>query len=1035
MKLKLFIDRPILACSISLLILMLGIISLVNLPMEQYPDIAPPTIQVSATYTGASAETVLKSVIVPLEEEINGVENMLYMTSTATNTGTATINVYFKQGTNPDMAAVNVQNRVSKAEASLPAEVTKIGVSAEKRQNSQLKIMTLYDPTDTYDTKFLSNYLSINVVPQIQRITGVGEVSVMGNDYAMRIWLKPDVMAQYGLVPADVISVLDEQNIESSTGTLGQDSDNTFQYTLKYRGRYETETEYGDLVVVSTADGNVLRLKDVADIEFGTESYSFHSELSEHPGVSFMVMQTAGSNANEIIENIEALVDEIRPTLPAGLVIDDVMNTKDFLDASIANVVKTLFEAILLVLIVVYVFLQSFRATFIPMVAIIVSLVGTFAFLYVAGFSINLLTLFALVLVIGTVVDDAIVVVEAVQAKFDEGITSPYKATVEAMGGITAAIITTTLVFMAVFIPVSFMGGTTGTFYTQFGLTMAVAVGISALNALTLSPALCVLIMTPHATGEEGGKLSFSSRFHMAFDAAFGRMVTKYKTAVKYTFRRKWMIGVSLVAAVVALAVLLKTTKTGLIPDEDIGVVFVSVTAAPGSSLAQTKHIMDEVEGCIKEIPQIRIFSKIVGYNLMGGAQSSSAGTFIINLKHWDEREGSENSKDAVIKQVFARTAGIKNAQVFAFSPPMIMGYGVSNGLEIYVQDRKGGDINTLFDHTQNFVAALNERPEIQSALTTYDTRFPQYLVEVDAAQCKRRNVSPSDVLSALSCYVGGNYASNINRFSKIYRVMVQAGREARLDNESLNNMFVRTSDGEMAPISQFLTLTKTYGPESLARFNLFSSISVNASAAEGYSSGDAIQAVKEVAAQTLPSGYGYELSGISREEASTGASIVVIFAIIIIFIYIILCSLYESLFIPLAVMLSVPFGLAGSFLFAKMFGIENNVYMQTGLIMLIGLLSKTAILLTEYASARRKQGMSIAQAALSAAGVRLRPILMTALTMIIGLLPLVFATGAGANGNISLGVSRWAVCLSGHSPYYLPFRCSSSCSRSSRSG
>lgn len=590
MKLKLFIDRPILACSISLLILMLGIISLVNLPMEQYPDIAPPTIQVSATYTGASAETVLKSVIVPLEEEINGVENMLYMTSTATNTGTATINVYFKQGTNPDMAAVNVQNRVSKAEASLPAEVTKIGVSAEKRQNSQLKIMTLYDPTDTYDTKFLSNYLSINVVPQIQRITGVGEVSVMGNDYAMRIWLKPDVMAQYGLVPADVISVLDEQNIESSTGTLGQDSDNTFQYTLKYRGRYETETEYGDLVVVSTADGNVLRLKDVADIEFGTESYSFHSELSEHPGVSFMVMQTAGSNANEIIENIEALVDEIRPTLPAGLVIDDVMNTKDFLDASIANVVKTLFEAILLVLIVVYVFLQSFRATFIPMVAIIVSLVGTFAFLYVAGFSINLLTLFALVLVIGTVVDDAIVVVEAVQAKFDEGITSPYKATVEAMGGITAAIITTTLVFMAVFIPVSFMGGTTGTFYTQFGLTMAVAVGISALNALTLSPALCVLIMTPHATGEEGGKLSFSSRFHMAFDAAFGRMVTKYKTAVKYTFRRKWMIGVSLVAAVVALAVLLKTTKTGLIPDEDIGVVFVSVTAAPGSSLAQTKR-------------------------------------------------------------------------------------------------------------------------------------------------------------------------------------------------------------------------------------------------------------------------------------------------------------------------------------------------------------------------------------------------------------------------------------------------------------
>lgn len=1005
MKPKLFIDRPILAGCISVLILMLGIIGLTNLPMEQYPDIAPPTVQVSATYTGASAETVQKSVIVPLEESINGVENMMYMTSSATNTGSATINVYFKQGTDPDMATVNVQNRVTKVQGSLPSEVTKIGVTAQKRQSSQLKIMSLYSPDGSYDQNFLSNYLKINIVPRVQRVSGVGEVMVMGNDYAMRIWLKPDVMAQYGLVPSDIITVLGEQNVESPTGTLGEDSENTFQYTLKYRGRYETSEEYGDLVIRALSNGNVLRLKEVADIELGAVSYNFSSEVSGHPGATFMTMQTAGSNANEIITEIDKLAEEIKADLPEGMVLSDMMSTKDFLDASISNVMQTLLEAILLVIIVVYVFLQSIRSTFIPMIAIIVSLVGTFAFLYVAGFSINLLTLFALVLVIGTVVDDAIVVVEAVQAKFDEGYKSPYLATVDAMGGITAAIITTTLVFMAVFIPVSFMGGTTGTFYTQFGLTMAVAVAISAINALTLSPALCALIMTPHMEAQEGEKLSFSSRFHIAFDTAFGRVLGKYKRAVQYFFRRKWMVGVALVIAVVTLFILLKTTKTGLIPDEDTGTVFVSVTASPGSTLAETKVILDEVENRLEAIPQIQLFAKVGGYNLMGGGQSSAGGTFIVRLKPWSERKGKENSKDAVIGQIFGRTADIKNAQVYAFAPPMIMGYGASNGLEIYVQDRKGEDIATLFEHTRAFIQGLNERPEIQSALTTFDTRFPQYLVEVDAARCKRADISPSDVLDVISCYVGGNYASNINRFSKIYRVMIQARPEDRLDTEALNNMFVRTSNGDMAPVGQFVTLTKTYGPEILSRFNLFNAISVNASAATGYSSGDAINAVAEVAKETLPSGYGYELGGISREEASSGTSIVIIFVICILFIYIILCSLYESLFIPLAVMLSIPFGLAGSFVFANIFGIENNVYMQTGLIMLIGLLAKTAILLTEYASERRRAGMSIAAAALSAATVRLRPILMTALTMIIGLLPLVVATGAGANGNISLGV------------------------------
>ena len=1005
MKPKLFIDRPILAACISALILMLGIIGLVNLPMEQYPDIAPPTVQVSATYTGASAATVQKAVIVPLEEEINGVENMMYMTSSATNTGSGSINVYFKQGTDPDMAAVNVQNRVTKAQGTLPSEVTKIGVTAQKRQNSQLQLMSLYCTNGDYDEKFLANYLKINVVPRIQRISGVGEVMVMGNDYAMRIWLKPDVMAQYGLVPSDIITVLGEQNIEASTGTLGEDSENTFQYTLKYRGRYETGEEFGEMVIRTTEGGNTLRLKDVADIELGTTSYNFSGGVSGYPGATFMVMQTADSNANEIIEEINGVVDEIRADLPEGLVLENMMSVKSFLDASIKNVIKTLIEAIILVIIVVYVFLQSVRSTFIPLVGIFVSLVGTFAFLYVAGFSINLLTLFALVLVIGTVVDDSIVVVEAVQAKFDEGYKSPYEATVDAMGGITAAIITTTLVFMAVFIPVSFMGGTTGTFYTQFGLTMAVAVGISAVNALTLSPALCALIMTPHMQAEEGKKLSFSSRFHIAFDTAFGRMVNKYKTAVKYFFRRKWMVGVALAAACVLLFVLIRTTKTGLIPDEDTGTVFVSITTAPGSTLAETKSILEEVEKRINDIPQIDLYARVGGYNMMGGGQSSAGGTFIVRLKDWDERKGKADSKDAVIGQVMARTADIKNAQIFAFAPPMIMGYGMTNGLEIYVQDQKGGDIETLFSYTKDFIAALNARPEIQSAVTTFDTRFPQYLVEVDAARCKRAGISPSDVLDVLSCYVGGNYASNVNRFSKIYRVMVQARPEYRLDTESLNNMYVRASSGDMAPVGQFVTLTKTYGPEILSRFNLFSTISVNASAATGYSSGDAIRAVQEVARETLPAGYGFEFGGTSREEASSGTSIMVIFIICIIFVYIILCSLYESLFIPLAVMLSIPFGLAGSFLFAKIFGVENNIYMQTGLIMLIGLLAKTAILLTEYASERRRHGMGIAQAALSAAAVRLRPILMTALTMIIGLLPLVVATGAGANGNISLGV------------------------------
>ena len=1003
MRLRTFIDRPILSCVISVLILLVGIISLVNLPMEQYPDIAPPTISVSASYTGANAETVQKSVVVPLEEAINGVENMLYMTSTSTNTGSGSIMVYFNQGTDPDMATVNVKNRVAEAEGLLPAEVTKVGVTVQKRQNSMLKILALYSPDDSYDRNFINNYFSINIEPRLSRIKGVGNVMIMGDEYAMRIWMNPAKMAQYKLVPDDVINILADQNVEAATGTLGEDSENTFQYTLKYRGRYQTPEEFENLVVKSLSSGEVLRLKDIAEVELGAQSYGYTSAVGKHPGSTCMISQTSGSNANEIIKEIDQLTAEIAKELPKGLVLEDLMSTKDFLDASIHEVVKTLIEAILLVILVVYVFLQSVRSTIIPSISIIVSLVGTFAFIYLMGFSLNLITLFALVLVIGTVVDDAIVVVEAVQAKFDEGYRSPYKATTTAMDGISAAIVTTSLVFMAVFIPTSFMGGTSGTFYTQFGLTMAVAVGISAVNALTLSPALCTLLMTPHIDTSNGQKLSFSSRFHKAFETSFNRILFKYKGGVKFFFKRKWMAWSGLAIAVVLLVFFMNTTKTGLIPDEDMGTIFVNVTTPPGSSLAQTKKTMDKIAESIEDIPQLKQFSNVTGYSMLGG-QAPSGGMLIIKLKNWKERPEKSDEISAVINQIYAQTSHIKSGKIYAFAQPTIMGYGMGSGFELYVQDRAGGDIATLQEHANKFIAGLNQRPEISMAYTSFDTKFPQYMVEVDAVKCQRANVSASDVLSVLSGFIGGNYSSNFNRFSKLYRVMVQAKADYRLDKDALNNMFVRTGDGEMAPVGQFITLTKVYGAETLNRFNLYSSIAVNGMPADGYSTGDAINAIAEVAKQTLPVGYGYEFAGMTREEAETNNTVIV-FAICIIFVYLILCALYESLFIPLAVMLSVPFGLMGSFLFAKLFGLENNIYMQVGLIMLIGLLAKTAILLTEYASTRRKQGMSIAAAAMSAAGVRLRPILMTVLTMVFGMLPLVFASGAGANGNISLGL------------------------------
>lgn len=1003
MKIRTFIDRPILASVISVLILLLGIIGLTQLPIEQFPEIAPPTVSVSATYTGANAETVQKSVIVPLEEAINGVENMMYMTSTASNSGSARITIYFRQGTDPDMATVNVQNRIATAQGLLPAEVTKSGINVRKRQTSNIKQLAAYSPDDSFDRLFLTNYMKINIEPRLSRIAGVGDVSVFGDDYAMRIWLDPNKMKKYGLMPNDISTVLDEQNLEAPTGTLGAESDNTFQYVLKYRGRYEQEVDYENLVIKSLPNGEILRLKDVATIELGARGYNYIGEVNGHPGCNIMIAQTSGSNANEIIEEIDHTIAEISKTLPKGIKIVDLMSTKDFLDASIKSVIKTLIEAILLVVLVVYIFLQNMRSTFIPALSIIVSLIGTFAFLSIVGFSMNMLTLFALVLVIGTVVDDAIVVVEAVQAKFDEGYKSSYLATIDAMDGITSALVTTTFVFMAVFIPVSFIGGTTGTFYTQFGLTMAAAVAISLLNALTLSPALCALIMTPHQT-EGGNKMSFSSRFHVAFDTAFHRLVMKYKVAVLFMLKRKWLAASLLVVACAGLVILMTTTKTGLVPKEDMGTVFVDVRTSPGNSLQETKVIMDEVDSCIRSIPQIKYYSNVTGNSQLSG-QGACNGMFTIRLKDWDERTQKEDAIDEIIDEIHRRTAAISSADIMAFTRPMIPGYGVSSGFEIYVQDQKGGTTADLLKYTRQLIDALNKRPEIARATTSFDTKFPQYLVEVDAAVCKRNGVSPSDVLNTLSGYIGGSYASNMNRFSKLYRVMVQASPEFRLDTKALHNIYVQNSSGEMTPINQYLKLTRIYGSEILTRFNLFSAIQVNGTPATGYSSGQAIQAVKEVAAQILPTGYGYEFGGMSREESSTGNTTTLVFVICVVFIYLILCALYESLFVPMAVILSVPFGLAGSFLFAKMFGLENNIYLQTGLIMLIGLLSKTAILLTEYASERRHHGMSIIQAAISAAQVRLRPILMTSLTMIFGMLPMMFSTGVGANGNISIGV------------------------------
>ncbi len=1003
MKLDRFINRPVLSTVISIVVVILGILGLVSLPVSQYPDIAPPTIRVTTTYTGANAQTILNSVIAPLEEQINGVEDMMYMSSTATNTGEASIEVYFKQGTDPDMAAVNVQNRVAKAQGFLPAEVTQVGVITQKRQSSMLLGFSFYSSDDKYDNEFLENYMNINIIPEIKRIQGVGDAMVMGTDYSMRIWLKPDVMAQYKLMPSDVSVALAEQNIEAAPGQFGERGNQSFQYVMKYKGRLQTQEEFENIVIRATSDGEILRLKDIATVELGRLTYGFQNNVNGHPGVTAIIFQTAGSNATTIIQDIQEYLKKVEPTLPPGVKVVELLNANDFLFASIHEVLKTLLEAFVLVFLVVYIFLQDFRSTLIPAIAIPVALIGTFFGLYLIGFSVNLLTLCAMVLAIAIVVDDAIVVVEGVHAKLDQGYKSARLASIDAMSELGGAIVSITLVMMSVFIPVSFMTGTSGTFYRQFGLTMAIAIGLSAINALTLSPALCAIFLHPHDKNGEKKKTSLIERFHIAFNAAYDVTLKKYERGITFFIRRKFLSFAIVIATIVVMIFLMNITPTGLVPNEDTGTIFAVVDMAPGTAQERTEAVMEQVDSLVAANPAVKSRTQVTGYSFLAG-QGNSYGTLIIKLKDWKERGKGEDAKTVIGTLYMQAQSLIKDARVLLFAPPMIPGYSVTNGFEFNLQDKTGGDLNTFYEVAQEFLGKLKERPEIATAQTSFNPTFPQYMIDIDAAKCKQAGISPNDILTTLQGYYGGIYASNFNRFGKLYRVMIQADPRYRINPESLQNVKIRNGN-EMAPISQFMTLTKVYGPDNIKRFNMFTSMSVNGSPADGYSSGQAIKAIEEVAAQSLPTGYGFEFSGMTREEqSSSGSTTAMIFALCFVFVYLLLSAQYESYILPLVVLLSVPSGLMGSFIFAQIMGVENNIYMQIALIMLIGLLAKNAILITEFALDRRKTGMSITEAAVSGASARLRPILMTSLAMVIGLLPLMFAHGVGANGNSTLG-------------------------------
>ena len=1020
MKLDKFINRPVLSTVISILLVILGVIGLATLPVTQYPDIAPPTVSVRATYTGANAQTVLNSVIAPLEDQINGVENMMYITSTASNNGSGDISIYFNQGTDPDMAAVNVQNRVSMAQGLLPAEVTKVGVTTQKRQNSMLLIFSLYDEEDKYNIEFIENYAKINLIPEIQRVKGVGDASVMGQDYSMRIWLKPDVMAQYKLIPSDISGVLAEQNLEAAPGQFGERGNQTYQYTIRYKGRLQQIEEFENIVVKALPNGEVLRLGDVANIELGRLAYTFNNTVNGHKAVTCIVYQMAGTNATETINNLQAVLDKAQETLPTGLRINVAQNANDFLYASIHEVIKTLIEAFILVFIVVYIFLQDMRSTLIPAIAIPVALIATFFVLKLIGFSVNLLTLSAMVLAIAIVVDDAIVVVEGVHAKLDQGYKSSREASIDAMSELGGAIVSITLVMMSVFIPVSFMGGTAGTFYRQFGLTMAISIGFSALNALTLSPALCAIFLKPHSLGEHASKkMSLVDRFHTSFNAAYDSLLKSYKKRVVFFIHKKWL-SMGLVAGSIALLVFfMNVTPTGMVPNEDTGTIMGAVTLPPGTSQERAMEVLNKVDSLVAADPAVESRTIISGFGFIGG-QGPSYGSVIIKLKDWEERSMTQNS-DMVVATLFMRAQKvIKDAQVLFFAPPMIPGYSISSDIELNMQDKTGGDLNHFFDVVNAYTAELEKRPEISRAQTTFNPSFPQYQLDIDAAACKKAGISPSDILTTMQGYFGGLYASNFNRFGKMYRVMVQAEPDATKNMEALNSIKIRNGN-EMAPITQFVTLKKVYGPDIISRFNLYTSMKVMVAPASGYTSGQALQAIAEVAKSNLPTGFGYELGGMAREEASTsGSSTGIIFILCFVFVYLLLSAQYESYILPLAVLLSVPFGLMGSFVFVNGFAalgsipalkmilgsMSNDIYMQIALIMLMGLLAKNAILIVEFALDRRKQGMSISWAAVLGAAARLRPILMTSLAMIVGLIPLMLAMGVGAHGNRTLGAS-----------------------------
>lgn len=1015
MSLDRFINRPVLSTVISIFIVILGIISITSLPITQYPEIAPPTVSVATSYTGANAQSVLNSVIMPLEEQINGVENMDYMTSTATNTGQANISITFKQGTDADMAAINVQNRVSMAQGLLPAEVTRVGVITQKRQSSMLVVFSLVDMEDKYSQEFLNNYAKINVVPQIQRIKGVGEAMVMGSDYSMRIWLDPAKMAEYHLMPSDVTAALATQNIEAAPGTLGERENQTYQYTLTWKGRLSTETEFGDIVIKALPEGEVLRLKDVAKIELGSSSYSFGGKVNGHKAVTCIVFQLSGTNATETVSNITKFLDAQSASLPNGMEFVQAQNVNDFLFASVEEVIKTLLEAFILVFLVVYIFLQDMRSTLIPAIAIPVSLIGAFFGMNLLGFSINLLTLNALVLAIAIVVDDAIIVVEGVHAKLDQGYSSTKKASIDAMRELSGALVSITLIMMAVFIPVSFISGTSGTFYRQFGLTMAISIFFSALNALTLSPALCAIFLKAHDKDGKERKMSFVDKFHTAFNTSYERILGKYKNSVVKICRRPIIAISAVIIGIAGLMFLMKVTPDDMIPSEDTGTIMGAISLPPGTSQDRTDKVLAQVDSIVAACPAVQSHTLISGYGMTGG-QGASYGSIIIKLKPWSERSMKENSQILAIQFLLRSRDVIKDAQVLFFQPPMIMGYGTTNGFTFSLQDRTGGDLNKFFKVTQDFIAKLQERPEIQQAQTTFSPNFPQYLIDIDPAQCLKAGLTPSDILTTLQGYIGGLYSSNFNRFGKLYRVMIQAEGDKRVNTESLKNIMVRNGS-VMAPITQFMSIKRVYGPDNINRFNMYTSISVNGSPASGYTSGQAMKAIEETAAQNLPAGYSYEYSGMTREQNNQSNTTIYVFALCLLFIYLLLAAQYESYILPWSVLLSVPFGLTGSFLFLWMMGginqilpifdnASNNIYVQIALIMLMGLLAKNAILIVEFALERRKMGMSITWAAVLGAGARLRPILMTSLAMIVGLLPLMFNFGVGAHGNRSLGTT-----------------------------